>query len=96
MIHYKKICRIKAVGNIAEGRDLYRLERLVHVNIMKFSKDKSKVLHLDWDNPKCEYKLGEKYIKSSPPKKDLGVLVDEKLDMNWQCTLSVLKTNSEG
>ncbi|PKU44057.1 pol- hypothetical protein [Limosa lapponica baueri] len=75
-------------------RDLDRLDRWAHANLMKFKcQAKCKVLHVGHGNPTHEYRLGREWIESSPEAKDLGVLLDDKLNMSRKCVLTAHKVN---
>jgi len=75
-------------------RDLDKLEKCAKRNVMKFNKGKWKVLCLGRNNPMDQDRLGADWLESNFAEKDLGVVVDRKVNRSQQSSLMAKAANS--
>lgn len=62
----------KTVGRDAIQMDTSRLEERAHGELISFSRNKSKELHLSQSKPRYVYRLEGELLESSPAEKNLG------------------------
>lgn len=73
--------------------DLHRLEKWADKHLMMFNK-KCKVLYLGRNNPRHQHVLGATQLQCSLAEKDVGVLVNTRLNMSQQHALTERNANS--
>ncbi|KAK4815527.1 hypothetical protein QYF61_003219 [Mycteria americana] len=83
LMKFADATKLSGEVDTSEGRatlqeDLDRLEEWANKNLMKFNKDKCKVLHLGKHHPGVQHRLGSTQLGSSSVERDLGVLVDKQ------------------
>ncbi|KAJ7414532.1 rna-directed dna polymerase from mobile element jockey-like [Pitangus sulphuratus] len=99
----RKKCSLKTLADDTEvdtlewrvtlQEELDRLAEWANKNLIKFNKDKCKILHLGQHNPGLQHSLGSSQLGSSSVEAGLGVLKNHKLNIREQGAASAKKDN---
>ncbi|XP_059581297.1 uncharacterized protein LOC106737704 isoform X1 [Alligator mississippiensis] len=73
--------------------DLDRLQKWADENRMGFNVDKRRVLHLGRRNPHPMYRRGSSPLESTEAERDLGVIIDSRMNMSRQCQTAASKAS---
>ncbi|XP_059575306.1 uncharacterized protein LOC132245913 [Alligator mississippiensis] len=73
--------------------DLDRIQKWADENRMGFNVDKCRALHLGRRNPQHTYRLGSSPLESTEAERDLGVIIDSKMNMSRQCQTAASKAS---
>ena len=71
--------------------DLDRLSKWAGENLMVFNTEKCKVLHLGKKNLQHPYRLSSVTLASTTEERDLGVIIDHKMNVSLQCDAAASK-----
>lgn len=90
--------KLSEIVDTSEGRatlqdDVDMLKQWANKNLMMFNKDKCMVLHLGKSNPGGQNRLESTWLGSSCVERELGALVDNRLNMSEQFTAVAKKAN---
>ena len=87
----------KEASNFSESeilqKDLHNVREWAEKWKMAFNLDKCKIMHLGHSNPQTDYYLGGSSLAVTKEEKDLGVLIDDKLDFGKHIRGIVNKAN---
>ena len=88
--------KLSRIANTLEDRnniqnDLDRMEHWTESNRMKFSKDKCETLHLRKRNQLHSYKMGDTWLSKIMSEKDLGAVINQKLNIIQQFDVAAKK-----
>ena len=80
-------------GHSALQRDLTKVQEWAKKWKMEFNVDKCKIMHIGNKNPKHVYGMGGTELESTKAEKDLGVTIDDQLDLGKHIRNIVAKAN---